>query len=686
MGFGAELGRVFIEVRAKLDNLKSDFDKATATADDSMRSMGSKIAKHGDTLSKTLTPVMGAFGLASRQAFNEYDAGADTLIAKTGAGGAQLDALEGSMKKVAGTTTSSFQAIAGTVGDLNSMLGLTGKPLDEIAGKITKLQEMGQPVDAQAFARFMGDWSIKNEDAAASLDKIYTISQKTGQPVNELLQLIVQFGAPLRSLGFGVDESALMLAKWHKEGVNVETLLAGMKMGLGKIASGMGDTASRTIEVEKAQRAYNEAVKEHGPKSLEARDAQLKLADAQKAVASGSASIPEAFAKTVKSIQGAKTESEAFTIAIDAFGKRAGPDFAKAVLEGRFNLDELRAATDNSTGSIDKAYKATLDFSDKLEMWKNRVIGVVGPLGEVGMAIGGIGAAVGPVLSVGGRLIAHFAGTGAAAAAATPAIVAEGGATVGAGAAAAVGSGGFFAFAAALWATLAPVLAVIAVIALLILAGYLLVRNWDTVKAGLAATLDWLLDHWKWVVGAILAIALGPLGAVIGLIIGHWDKVKRTGGAALDWLTDRWNGFTSWLTNIPNRLGNWADRMWDGLADGFRRAWNSVANLINRTPHFTLPGIFGGGEVGLPHMPILGEGGRITEGGMAVVGERGKETVWLPAGAEVDKRSRGRGPAGEGGGTTYVIYGSVVTERQLARLGRSGLADSSRYNGTIGFS
>lgn len=684
MGFGAELGRVYVEVRAKMDSLKSDFDKATKDVDDHMRGMGQKVAKTGDTLSKTLTPVALAFAGASKIAFQEFDAGSDTIIGKTGAVGEELKSLEGVMKGVAGQTTSSFEEIGSAVGDLNAMLGLTGKPLEDTTEKLIKLKELGQPVDPQKFARFMGDWSIATDKAGESLDRMYTIAKLTGQPIDALLESIVQYGAPLRSLGFDMDQSAIMLAKWHKEGVNVETLLAGMKMGLGKIAKGMGDTKEAGIELEKAQKKYNEAVKEHGKNSLEARDAQLKLTEAQDKVKQSAGNIPELFQQTLKDIKGAKTEAEAYTIAIERFGKRAGPDFARAVLEGRFELEELTRASRDSKDSIDQSYEAAKDFGDTLQMWKNRIIGVLGPMGEYGMALGGIAAGIGPVMSLGGRLIQHFTKVGAAAAASAGPIAASGAASAASGTMAAAGSTGFWAMAAAVWATLAPVLAVIAVIALLIGAGYLLIRNWDTVKSFLGDTWDWLLARWRWVVGAILTLTLGPFGAVIAAIIGNWDKVKRLGGEAIDWLEERWDGFTYWLTNIPNRLGNWGSRMWSGMVDGLRSAWNAVARMINSLPSFTLPGIFGGGTIGLPKLPYLAEGGRAATAGLAVVGERGAETVWLPAGAEVDRRSRGRGP-GAGVVVNQYIAGSVVTERQLTGITRGGLTSVSRYNAGVGF-
>lgn len=667
MGAGMELGKAFLDVRARFDNLKGDLDKAGDQARQSLNTTAGKMQSVGGTLTKTLTPAAVAVGAAFNLAFKEFDSGSDIIIAKTGATGETLKGLEGVMKSVAGQTTSGFADIGKTIGDLNTMLGLTGKPLEEVTRQITKLHDIGQPVDAQSFARFMSDWAIKNEDASASLDKLYTISQKTGQPVNDLLQLIVQFGAPLRSLGFDVETSQLMLAKWHKEGVNVETLLAGMKMGLGKIAKGMGDAQSAAIDLEKAQVKYNAAVKEHGAKSLQAREAQLGLAEAQATVKNGAASIPAAFDKTIKAIQGAKTESEAFTIAIEAFGKRAGPDFAKAVLEGRFNLEDLKRATADSTGSINAAHEGTLDWSDKLIMLKNKVIGVIGPVGEYGLAIGGIAAGIGPAIGALGKIVGHFTKSGAAAAAAMAPTVAHGAASAAAGGMAATGSVGFMAMAAGIWATLAPILAVIAIIAVLIAAGWLLFRNWETIVGAIGGAMSWLADHWRGIVQIILGVVLGPLGLVIGYIINNFDKVKGAVGGVFDWITDRIGGFVNFVSGIPDAIGNALSGAFNGLVSGFRWAWNHIARLVNGID-FTIPSWvpgLGGKTFGLPDLPMLAKGGNIEQAGLSIVGDAGPEALWLPRGAQVSPLGTG----GRMGGDIIIrVEGSVVSERKIYEI------------------
>jgi phage-related minor tail protein len=71
-------------------------------------------------------------------------------------------------------------------------------------------------------SRLFGDWSIAAEDTAGTMDYLFRVSQSTGIGVNDLSAKLVQFGAPLRQLGFDLETSAAMLGKFEKEGVNTE--------------------------------------------------------------------------------------------------------------------------------------------------------------------------------------------------------------------------------------------------------------------------------------------------------------------------------------------------------------------------------------------------------------------------------------------------------------------------------
>ncbi len=614
-----------------------------------------KTAAFGQKMTKTMTPAFAAFGAASAAAFNEYDKGSDSIIAKTGATGDKLKGLESVMKGVAGNVNADFGLIGDKVGELNASLGITGKPLAELTTQLVELDKLGQTFDTTSFTRFLGDWSVPADQASSALDRLYKLSQVTGVGMGRLQEIVVQYGAPLRALGFDMDEATTMLAKWDKEGVNTEAVLAGMKSGLGRTAKAMNDGGAAANAAELAQAKYNAVVDEYGAESQEAETAAIKLEEANKKAAKTAAeSIPQAFNQTIAAIKGAATEGEAFGLAIDAFGQKAGPDLARAVIEGRFEIDELWDSVGKTTGSINKAYKATLDWSDKLGMWKNKAVAVLGPMGEMGMAIGGIGAAIGPVITVGGKLMGLFATKAVAATAAAAATTGLATAEAAEGVVAGVATLPTMSFAAAIWAVAAPVLAVVAVIGLLVAAGYLLIKNFDEVKAGASILWQRLQAGWDGF--------LAGVQRVWQMIQAGWDDVLGFFGKIPGWIGDAMAGVANLMT-LP-----------------FRTAFNAIADLWNNTigrlsfkfPSW-VPGL-GGKGFDVPDIPNL----QSFHTGGIVPGVPGSN---VPILAQAGERVLSRADAAHGGtGSPIIIQaGAIVgSEQELMKYIEEGLARRKR--------
>jgi phage-related minor tail protein len=235
----------------------------------------------------------------------------------TGASGSALKGLEASAKKVGKSTPSSFTDVGTAIADVNTRLGLTGKPLETMSKKFLNLSRVtgtDLSTNIKDVSRVFGDWGVAIKDQPAALDKLFFTSQATGIGVDELSNKVVQFGAPMRQFGFSFEESAALMGKWHKEGVNTEVVMAGMKAGLGKLS-----------------KAGKDPVK--------------------------------AFAEIQEAIKGAGSVGEANAIAIETFGQRAGPDLAAAVREGRFEIGDLVKSMDGSKGAIEDADKRVGEFS-----------------------------------------------------------------------------------------------------------------------------------------------------------------------------------------------------------------------------------------------------------------------------------------------------------------------------------
>ncbi len=281
--------------------------------------------------------VAGGAVLAAKALYNigsTFDDVTDTIRVGTGATGKALDALTDSAKNVGKQVPADFKDVGTAIADVNTRLGLTGKPLENITAQFLELSRItGTDVasNIENVSRVFGDWGVKAKDQSASLDYLFKVSQSTGIGIDDLSQKVVQFGAPMRQFGFSFEESAALMGKWAKEGVNTETVMGGLRAGLGKLSKAGKD--------------------------------------------------PEkAFASLTKRIKNAGSVGDANAIAIETFGQRAGPDLAAAVREGRFDLDDLLDSLKGSKETIKGAGKDTMDFSEKWAIFKNKILVGLEPL------------------------------------------------------------------------------------------------------------------------------------------------------------------------------------------------------------------------------------------------------------------------------------------------------------------
>ncbi|MBE2202539.1 MAG: phage tail tape measure protein, partial [Anaerolinea sp.] len=257
-----------------------------------------------------------------------------------GASGEALASMEAGVVSLAGSTQGlghDVSAIGGTMAELNTRLGLTGDELTTTTGQFLDFTRLvgGDGVrNVQLVTRVMGDWGIENEGTGATLDMLFGAGQAFGIGVDNLAAKVVQFGAPLRQMGFTLEESVALFGKWEKEGVNAELAIGSLRIAAGQFA----------------------------------RD-NIPLRDGLN--------------QTMEAIIGATDESEALAIAMDVFGARAGPDMAAAIREGRFELDSAIEALRATEGGLADAAERTIDFRDKFPLLLRQVQLSLLPMGDM---------------------------------------------------------------------------------------------------------------------------------------------------------------------------------------------------------------------------------------------------------------------------------------------------------------
>lgn len=329
------LGAAVLDLTADSTQLFKDIDKAKPEALSAFQQLG---VLGGSLIAAGITTAAAAItGITAMvwEAGNTLDAAYDTIQQRTGATGAQLEGLKKDFDEVFAGVPASADDAAAAVSGLNQRLGITGPVLQDTAKtllEVTRLTGGDLSTNIEQFTRFIGDAGIKTDDASVALDTLYAISQKTGTGIDRLMQLSVQFGAPMREFGFKWVESAALLGKWEKEGVNTELVMGSLRIAAGKFA------------------------KDNIP-------------------------LKKGLEDTFKAIKNAKTESEALALAMDTFGARAGPDMAAAIRENRFELGDLIPSISEADGLIMKTAEDTMDWGERWTLFKNRLTTALGPAG-----------------------------------------------------------------------------------------------------------------------------------------------------------------------------------------------------------------------------------------------------------------------------------------------------------------
>jgi TP901 family phage tail tape measure protein len=640
------------ELLVKIGADPSQFEKAITRTEKSLAKMGKKLTKMGETMTKGLTVPLAGLGVAAFASANDLDEAYATIRAGTGATGEDLEGLKESFKTVFKDVPQDAGEASQALADLNTRTGATGTELEALTKQFLDLGRVSGedvPTLIKNGTRAFGDWGIEVQDQAKTMDYFWKVSQTTGIGVGDLMNKMVQFGAPLRQMGFGFETSAALLGKFEKEGVNTELVMGSMRQALGKMAK-------EGIAAEEGLQATIEAVKAAG------------------------------------------STSEANAIALELFGARAGPDMAAAIREGRFGVEELMSTLDASSETITKAGEDTLTFGDKFTQLKNKSQTALEPLGEILLKlaeewlpkvtgalekvaswfenlspkmqktiviVGLIVAAIGPLLiglgfmttAIAGTLVpmagaiikattlafrwaflgtestrsaikvvAAWISTAAAAVANTAVMIAQSAVMVAKWVWMGVQSMAQAVRMAAAWVVaMGPIAwvtaAVIAIVALII-------ANWDKVK-------EFTVKVWKSVAEFFSELWDGIKGVFkktfewlkqlfldyhpIGLVIKHWETIKKFFG-------DLWDNVKKTFSNTWDAIKDKTKSAWDsivsvirspanliiGIANGiigaFEKMVNFVGSAINKIPSFKIPdwvpGI-GGSEFGLPTIPSV---------------------------------------------------------------------------------
>jgi TP901 family phage tail tape measure protein len=265
---------------------------------------------------------------------DSFDESYDTIRVGTGATGDALNALKDDFRAVVSSVPTDFASASTAIADINTRLGLTGQPLQNVSkqflelSRITKTDVAGN-IDAGTAA--LNSFGATANQQPAFLDQIFRASQNSGVGFAELSNELAANGTVLRAVGFDFTESTALIAALGKAGVSTSDVMPAL---------------SRTMKTAAEQ----------------GKDAGT------------------VFQETFDAIKAAPDATSAAQVAMEVFGDKAGPKLAAMVREGKLSFEDMLAAVQGGSDTIMQAGADTMDFGEKWTMFKNNVLLALEPV------------------------------------------------------------------------------------------------------------------------------------------------------------------------------------------------------------------------------------------------------------------------------------------------------------------
>lgn len=321
----------------------SDIEKKLASTQSGLVSLGkeadgigSKLERLGPALtSAALALPLAALGGEALHAAEKFETAMRTIQNRTGATEEQLKGLEESFKHVYGATAASSEAAAAALATLSDRSGLTGKALEDLTLKVLTLSRrsgVDVTVLAQDLTKAFGQWGIATQNQSAAMDKLFTVSQRTAIPLDQLTELVQRFSPQLHAMGLNFNEAASLVGRFQAAGVNTENVMVAMSRG---------------------------------------------IATAAKSGLTGA----DAISFLVEKVKAAKSPADSLTVAMEEFGKKAGLGVYQAIVAGRFD-DFLTGEFKRSANAIDEVAPAVGNWAAQWEKFKHSLELAVLPLGQ----------------------------------------------------------------------------------------------------------------------------------------------------------------------------------------------------------------------------------------------------------------------------------------------------------------
>lgn len=324
--------------------INPSLNKAIASAQKSISGINSSLKAVGKVAfvgAVAGVAALGAGAIVASKALYEigkkFDEASDKIRVGTGATGKDLDALNQSFKNVYKNVDNDSGEVSQAIADINTLTGAQGKVLEEVAEKSLKASKM-LGIDSSAIisssSKAFNAFKVQGKEMSETMDYVWKVSQSTGTGMDKLMQTVVDNSSSFKNLGYDLNGAVALVGKLDKAGIEMTKVFAGMTKG----AAFFSEKGINTTQ---------------------------------------------GFSIYAKKIKAAKTETEAFKIASEVFGKKGAGVMIQAIRSGAMESGDFVKMIGKSSETINKCYKDISDLGEVITQLWHKVEVALEPLGKV---------------------------------------------------------------------------------------------------------------------------------------------------------------------------------------------------------------------------------------------------------------------------------------------------------------
>jgi phage-related minor tail protein len=337
---GSTIGSAVINLKGNSSGFLSDLESAISGAKSKISGMGNDMASGlsgvGSVMTAGITLPIVAMGAFAVKSFEDINTAQDQLIGKTNVTGAAAQQMRQSFNNVFGNTPESASDVVSAMTAVHDKLGLTGTALEQTSTQALDLSRiLGTDVTStvSGVTKLFQAFSVPTKDMSADMDQLYTVSTHSGVALTDLTTAVSKVSAVAKPAGLSMQQTEAAVGAFATSGLPA-------RQSASLLTTAIGDFTKAGIPASKALQ--------------DIANGNATAAEKQAILGKGSAASIATWDKLTGSLSKAK---------------------------GGYN--DMTNAIDHSKGSIASEAQSTMTLSQKFDELKNKAEVAFAPLGGV---------------------------------------------------------------------------------------------------------------------------------------------------------------------------------------------------------------------------------------------------------------------------------------------------------------